>query len=59
METLEQRLEGLQSYFESGCIVYNHAKTTTDRMECLAEIDRTLDEANDVRRMLGQIMVAA
>lgn len=55
MESLEQHLEGLQSYFESSCTVYKHAITLIDRIECLAEIDSTLDEANDVRKMLGRV----
>jgi hypothetical protein len=55
MEKPEKRLEDLQSYFEAGCIVYRNCSALIDRIECLAEIDRTLDEANDIRRMLGRL----
>jgi hypothetical protein len=53
-EDYHRRLEDLQSYFEAGCTVYRLSAALCDRLECLAEIDRTLDEVNDIRAMLGQ-----
>lgn len=59
MESLEQQLEHLQCYFEQGCTVYHHARTITEKVDILAEIDRTLDEANEIRRQLGATSIEA
>lgn len=55
---LEKRLQDLQSYFEQGCIVYAHCSSETAKMETMLEIDRTLDEANSIRKRLGNLVLS-
>lgn len=54
---LQRTLEEKICYFESGCIVYRHSAALGDRIECLKEIDKTLDEANELRRHLGLLAI--
>lgn len=54
---LERALEEKICYFEAGCIVFRNCAALGDRNECMTEIDKTLDEANALRRQLGLLSI--